>query len=67
MQEAHPDQGYTYQRLAEALGDIAGDGLMELRADDDNVHVLICGRPMVHAVRDWLEYMTPRWQASASN
>ena len=67
MQQWKPDRAYTYERLSDALGDIADDGLMDMRADDHNVWVLICGRPMVHAARDWLEYMTPRWAASQSN
>jgi hypothetical protein len=27
-----------------------------LRADDANVWVLICGRSIVHAARDWLRW-----------
>ena len=49
----------SYQRISEALGEIADDGQVLLRADDDNVWVLICGRVIVHAARDWL-----RWAAT---
>ena len=67
MQQLKPDRGYTYERLSDALEDIAADGDISLRADDDNVWVLISGRSIVHAARDWLEYMTPRWHAADSN
>jgi hypothetical protein len=67
MQEAHPDKGYTYRRIADALGEIAEEGQMDLRADDENVWVFISGESIVHAARDWLEWMTPRWTASQSN
>jgi hypothetical protein len=67
MQRLKPNHGYTYQRLADALGDIADEGLIDLRADDENVWVLISGESIVHAARDWLEWMTPRWTASQSN
>jgi hypothetical protein len=46
----------SYQRVAEALDELAGEGLVTLRADDDNVWVLICGRSIVHAARDWLAW-----------
>jgi hypothetical protein len=49
------------------LEDIAEAGEISLRADDENVWVLIRGRSIVHAERDWLEWMTPRWHASESN
>jgi hypothetical protein len=67
MQRLKPDQGYTYDRLSDALGDIANEGLIDLRADDENVWLLIHGQVIVHAARDWLEYMTPRWGAAESN
>ena len=46
----------SYQRVSEALGEIADDGQVLLRADDANVYVLICGRVIVHAARDWLRW-----------
>lgn len=67
MQRLKPDRGYTYERLSDALEDIAEAGEISLRADDENVWVLIRGRSIVHAERDWLEWMTPRWHASESN
>ena len=67
MQELKPDRGYTYERLSDALGEIADSGEIDLRADDHNVYVLTCGRPMVHATRDWLEYMAQRWRTAPSN
>jgi hypothetical protein len=57
----------SYQRILEALDDIAAEGLISMRADDENVWVFICGESIVHAARDWLEYMTPRWAATHSN
>jgi hypothetical protein len=57
----------SYQRVADALDDIAADGDIELRADDENVWVLIRGESIVHAARDWLEWMTPRWNTAESN
>ena len=67
MQRLKPDRGYTYQRMAEALEDIAAAGEVSLRADNDNVWVLISGQSIVHAERDWLEWMTPRWAGAARN
>jgi hypothetical protein len=67
MQELKPDRGYTYERLFEALEDIDADGGITLRADNENVWVLISGESIVHAERDWLEYMTPRWAGAESN
>lgn len=57
----------SYERVSEALDDIAADGLISMRADDENVWVLICGRSIVHAARDWLEWATDRWTTTASN
>lgn len=57
----------SYQRVSEALGAIAEDGEITLRADDDNVWVLICGRSIVHAARDWLEWATERWATADNN
>jgi hypothetical protein len=48
----------SYQRVSEALGELADDGQVKLRADDANVWVLICGRVIVHAARDWLRWAT---------
>jgi hypothetical protein len=67
MQRLKPDCGYTYDRMSDALGEIADDGDITLRADHENVYVLIHGEVIVHAARDWLEYMTPRWTAADSN
>ena len=67
MQQLKPEAGYTYDNLLEALAVIDGDGEVSLRADDDNVWVYISGHSIVHAARDWLEYMTPRWTAADSN
>ena len=38
-----------------------------MRADDENVWVIICGRSIVHAARDWLEWATERWTSAESN
>jgi hypothetical protein len=67
MQRLKPDRGYTYGRLSEALGDIADEGMVDLRADDENVWVLISGQSIVHAERDWLEWAAANWNATASN
>ena len=55
------------QRIADALGELADQGEMLLRADDDNVFVIIHGQVVVHAARDWLEWATQRWTAAESN
>ena len=57
----------SYQRVAEALETIAADGLISLRADHENVWVLISGHSIVHAERDWLEWATERWVTAESN
>jgi hypothetical protein len=67
MQRLKPDRDYTYQRLSDALGDIADEGLIDLRADDENVWVVIHGQVVVHAARDWLEWMTQNWTAATRN
>ena len=67
MQELKPDAGYTYERMHEALADIAEAGDIDLRADDDNVWVIIRGQSIVHAAREWLEWMTPRWTRADQN
>ena len=67
MQKLKPNAGYTYDNLREALAVIDGDGEVSLRADDDNIWVYVSGQSIVHAARDWLEYMTPRWAAAEHN
>jgi hypothetical protein len=58
----------SYARISDALGELADQGeVVLLRADDDNVYVLICGRVIVHAARDWLQWATQRWAAAESN
>lgn len=57
----------SYQRVAEALEEIAAEGDIVLRGDHENVWVLIRGESIVHAARDWLEWMTPRWTGAESN
>jgi hypothetical protein len=67
MQEWKPDDGYTYDRLLDAMGDLAAAGEVDLRADQQDVYVLIRGQVIVHAARDWLEWMTPRWATAGQN
>jgi hypothetical protein len=38
-----------------------------MRADDHNVWVLVHGRSIVHAERDWLEWATENWHAVDGN
>ena len=57
----------SYQRVSEALGELAAAGEVLLRADDNNVWVIIHGQVIVHAARDWLEWATQRWAAAESN
>jgi hypothetical protein len=57
----------SYQRISDALENIAADGLISMQADDTDVWVLVCGESIVHAARDWLEWMTPRWANTQSN
>jgi hypothetical protein len=57
----------SYQRIADALGELADQGEVLLRADDDNVFVIIHGQVVVHAARDWLEWATQRWAVAKSN
>lgn len=47
----------SYDRVSVALGEIANDGDVILRGDDQDVYVLIRGRVIVHAARDWLRWM----------
>jgi hypothetical protein len=67
MQEWKPDDNYTYDRLSDALGEIAESGDVVLLADHESVWVLIRGKVIVHAARDWLEWMTDNWTAATSN
>jgi len=53
------DNPHPYDDVSDALGDLADAGEVLLRADDENVYVVIGGHVIVHAERDWLEYMTP--------
>jgi hypothetical protein len=48
----------SYQRISEALGELAEAGEILLRADDENVWVVIHGEVIVHAARDWLRWAT---------
>jgi hypothetical protein len=57
----------TYASVADALGQIAEDGEIDLRADNHNVWVLICGRSIVHCERDWLEWAAAHWNAAPRN
>jgi hypothetical protein len=57
----------SYQRVAEALEDIAADGLITLRGDQENVWVFISGESIVHPARDWLEWAAARWTTAESN
>ena len=65
QQQLKPER--SYERIAEALEDIAADGLVSMRADDENVWVLVCGESIVHAARDWLEWATAREAARKRN
>lgn len=57
----------SYERVSDALGELAGAGEVLLRADDQNVWVVVHGRVIVHAARDWLEWAAQRWAAAESN
>jgi ribosomal silencing factor RsfS len=47
---------HGYAAVAEALDQLAGEGQVRLRADDENVWVLVAGKVIVHAARDWLAW-----------
>jgi hypothetical protein len=47
---------HGYDAVSDALAELADDGQVLLRADDANVYVLIAGRVIVHAARDWLRW-----------
>jgi hypothetical protein len=53
----------SYERVADALGELAADGEVLLRGDNDNVFVIIHGQVIVHAARGWLEWATA-WEAT---
>jgi hypothetical protein len=57
----------SYERVSAALEEIAEQGEITLRADHQNVWVLILGRSIVHAERDWLEWAAAHWNAAESN
>ena len=57
----------SYQRIADALGELAAAGEVLLRANDDHVWVLIHGQAIVHAARNWLEWATQNWTAAKRN
>jgi hypothetical protein len=65
QRQLKPDR--SYQRVSEALGELAAAGEVLLRADDENVWVLVHGESIVHAERDWLEWASQRWAAAESN
>jgi hypothetical protein len=58
---------HPFDDVADALGELAGRGEIRLLGDQENVYVVIGGEVIVHAARDWLEWMTPRWTAAGSN
>jgi hypothetical protein len=57
----------SYERVSDALGELADEGDVILRGDDDNVYVIVHGQVIVHAARDWLEWATQRWATAESN
>jgi hypothetical protein len=57
----------SYERISDALGELAEQGEVQLRADDENVWVLILDEVIVHAARDWLRWATERWATAKSN
>jgi hypothetical protein len=57
----------SYERVSDALGELADEGDVILRGDDDNVYVIVHGQVIVHAARDWLEWATQRWATAKSN
>ena len=56
--QAQPKPPRSYERIADALGELAERGEVLLRADDENVWVVILGEVIVHAARDWLRWAT---------
>lgn len=47
---------HGYAAVSEALEQLGGEGHVKLRADDGNVYVVVAGRVIVHAARDWLRW-----------
>jgi hypothetical protein len=66
MQRFKPDRGYTYDRLFEALADLHDVGDIHLEGDLQKVWVIVRGQVIVHATREWLEWMAPQWAAAGS-
>ena len=56
MQRINPAAGYTYERMSDALGDLAAAGDVKLIGNTTDVWVVIRGRSIVHAARDWLAW-----------
>jgi hypothetical protein len=50
-----------YDRVSVALESIAEDGMVKLVGNATDVWVIVAGRPIVHAARDWL-----RWTAAVA-
>jgi hypothetical protein len=61
------DHEHSWDDLCDALGDLAGRGEVQILGDQQDVYVVIGGEVIVHAERDWLEWMAPRWAAAGSN
>ena len=57
----------SYERIADALGELAAQGDVLLRADDHNVWVIVHGQVIVHAARDWLEWAAAREATRKAN
>lgn len=49
--------GWTHERAATALDELAERGEVHLRGDAVDVHVRVRGRDLVHATREWLSFM----------
>jgi hypothetical protein len=56
----------TYAEVLDALADLEDDGQVRVQADDDSIWVYIAGQSIVHAARDWLEWMAAQWSAAGS-
>jgi hypothetical protein len=50
----------SFERVAEALEDLAADGEVKLLGDQQDVYVVIHGEVIVHAARDWLDWAVER-------
>jgi hypothetical protein len=55
-----------YAVVAGALGELAADGQVELIGDDQDVWVVIRGRVITHAARDWLRWTALQAERSAA-